>query len=207
MMEEIRLNFIQNPGSIDLSFCHLHMVTDTDLMQGAAYRHFPVGEDGLVEIAVQFDCIRLYVEKPISDVQEARWQDALYEFCHEWFGKHYPDCSMFHQEPPEEEPPTLAQLHEALGKPDMDALAEVTRWAVNGLAHGHHQTRFAFGTTYQCTHDPQFYAAISGMATELIQRLAVSENLESQLPEKASELAADGWRNRWLGSGKSLPFL
>jgi len=159
------------------------MITDIDLMQGAAYRHSPVGEDGLVEIAVQFDCIRLYVEKPISDVQETEWQDALYEFCHEWFGKHYPDRSMFHQEPPEE-PPTLAQLHEALGKPDMDALAELARWA---LAFGHHGMQFANGVKYLCTHETPFYASIAGMATELIQHLAVTEHLETELPEQATE--------------------
>ena len=161
------------------------MVTDTDLMQAAAYREFPVGEDGLFEIVVQFDCIRLYVE-PDDDFHEADWLDDLDRFLHEWFQKHYPDCSIFHQEPPAD-PPTLAQLHEALGKPDMDALAEVARWAVNGLAHGHHQMRFAFGTTYQCIHDSQFYAAIAGMATELIQHLAVQENLETTLPENAAE--------------------
>ena len=49
------------------------------------------------------------------------------------------------------------------------------------------QGMIACGTTYHCAHDPQVYAAISGMATELIQRLTVSENLETQLPEKATE--------------------
>ena len=184
-MQEIRLNFIQNPGTIDPSFCHLHMVTDTDLMQAAAYRHFDVGKDGLFDIVVQFDCIRLYVEKPLSDEAEADWQDAMYEFTYEWFSKHYPDCSVFHQDPPEA-PPTLTALHEALGKPDMDALAEVARWAVNGLAYGHHQMRFAHGVDYQCSHETPFYAAIAGMATELIQHVAVQEHLAPSSPEKAA---------------------
>ncbi|MCY3866069.1 MAG: hypothetical protein OXG68_11580 [Chloroflexi bacterium] len=81
----------------------------------------------------------------------------------------------------------MAWLNEALGKPDMDALAEVARWAVNGLAYGHHGMRFANGVPYLCTHESQFYASIAGMATEMIQHLAVTEHLETELPEKAAE--------------------
>ena len=68
----------------------------------------------------------------------------------------------------------------------MDALAEVARWAVNGLAYGHHQMRFAFGTTYQCSHDTNFYAAIAGMATELIQHAAIDDLLSRSLPQTAN---------------------
>ena len=107
MHQEIRIPFVQNPGSIDPSFCHLHMVTDTDLMQAAAYRHFDVGKDGLFEIVVQFDCIRLYADIGPHGIDVPTWQDQLYQFTHDWFQKHYPDCSIFHQDPPEQ-PPTIA---------------------------------------------------------------------------------------------------
>ena len=39
MPTEIRIPFIPSLGTTDPSFCHLHMVTDTDLMQYAAYVH------------------------------------------------------------------------------------------------------------------------------------------------------------------------
>ena len=64
----------------------------------------------------------------------------------------------------------------------MDALAEVARWAVNGIAYGHHGMQFANGTNYICTHETPFYAAIAGMATELIQHVAVQEHLAEQEP-------------------------
>ena len=175
MPEEVCLSFVPNPGTIDPSYCNLNMVTDTDLMQAAAEQAYPVGEDGVIQVQVQPDCIRLYVES-FDDIMEAEWLDDLDDFLTKWFEKHYPDCSIFHQDPPEA-PPTLAQLHEALGKPDMDALAEVARWAVNGIAYGRHGMQFANGVNYLCTHETQFYAAIAGMATELIQHLAVQEHL------------------------------
>ena len=106
MPEEVRLSFVPNPGTIDPSFCYLHMVTDTDLMQAAAEKAFPIGEDGLVQVAVQHDCIRLYVQYGSNGKDIPTWQDELYLFVREWFQQRYPDCSIFHQDPPEA-PPTL----------------------------------------------------------------------------------------------------
>ena len=106
-------------------------------------------------MVVQFDCIRLYVDVGKHGIDQATWQDELYQFTYDWFQQHFPDCSIFNQDPPEE-PPTIAELYEALGKPSMEQLAEVARWAVNGLAFGHHQMRFAWGTKYQCTHQTAF---------------------------------------------------
>ncbi|MCY3866070.1 MAG: hypothetical protein OXG68_11585 [Chloroflexi bacterium] len=99
MMEEIRLNFNENPGSIDPSYCHLHMVTDTDLMMAAVQKEYPVGKDGVIQVEVQHDCIRLYVEN-FDDIIEPEWLDDLDGFLNKWFEKHYPDCSIFHQDPP-----------------------------------------------------------------------------------------------------------
>ena len=211
MSTEIRLPFVPNPGTIDPSFCHLASVTDTDLMQAAAYRHYLDRPDGFIDVVVQFDCIRLYVEIGTSGNDVATWQDELYQFTSDWFQQHFPDCSIFNQDPPEA-PPAIAELYEALGKPSMEQLAEVARWAVNGLAYGHHQMRFAWRTTYLCTHQTAFYEGIAGMATELIQHAAIDELHSTNLPDTAERRDGlikqrDHWQSQLDGLEEMAPAL
>ena len=112
----------------------------------------------------------------------------------------------------QKEPPTIAELYEALGKPSMEQLAEVARWAVNGLAFGHHQMRFAWRTTYLCTHQTAFYEGIAGMATELIQHAAIDELHSTNLPDTAERRDGlikqrDHWQSQLDGLEEMAPAL